>query len=131
MPGDPSKGAEVDIAEFFGEAGPRDAVGGFIHTLDAAGNNEKLGDLFTSTSLMKPPGDTWSTSYHVFSLEWTPEEYVFRVDGREFWRTSQRISQGEEYLVLSMLTSNYELRFLTPETLASKTSVDWVRVWKS
>ncbi|WP_426244660.1 glycoside hydrolase family 16 protein [Nocardioides sp. LHG3406-4] len=131
VPGDPARGAEVDVAEFFGEGGPRDAVGGFIHTLDSAGNNEKLGDLFKPTSLMKPTGDSWSTSYHVFSLEWTPQEYVFRVDGREFWRTSQRISQADEYLVLSMLTSNYELRYLTPETLAAKTSVDWVRVWKS
>lgn len=131
VPGDPSRGAEVDVAEFFGEGGPRDAVGGFVHTLDSAGNNEKIGELFRSTSQMKPAGDSWSTSYHVFSLEWTPQEYVFRIDGREFWRTREKISQVDQYLVLSMLTSNYELRHLTPETLAATTSVDWVRVWRS
>ena len=33
--------------------------------------------------------DSWFDAYHVFSVEWTPEEYIFRIDGQETWRTDR------------------------------------------
>ena len=45
----------------------------------------------------------------MFSVEWTPTEYVFRIDGRETWRTSEGISHHPQFLILSQLTSDYEL----------------------
>ena len=78
---------------------------------------------------LKKRSETWSSSYHVFSVEWTPAAYVFRVDGREFWRETEIVSQSPEYLLLSMLTSDYELEKLTSRTMGQRARVDWVRVW--
>jgi Glycosyl hydrolases family 16 len=129
--GDPSKGAEVDVVEFFnGEKDPPTGVGAFVHVKDAAGAWDKRGAMFPATELMKPLGDTWWTSYHVFSVEWTPTAYVFRVDGREFFRLAENVSQAEHYLLLSMLTSDYELEHLDGSDFAATASVDWVRVWQ-
>jgi beta-glucanase (GH16 family) len=105
-------------------------VGAFVHVKDAAGAWDKRGAMFPATELMKPLGDTWWTSYHVFSVEWTPTAYVFRVDGREFFRLAENVSQAEHYLLLSMLTSDYELEHLDGSDFAATASVDWVRVWQ-
>ena len=67
---------------------------------------------------------------NVFSVEWSPQEYVFRVDRREFWREERAVSQAGEYLVLSMLTSDFELPDLSADGLSATASVDWVRVWE-
>jgi beta-glucanase (GH16 family) len=41
------------------------------------------------------------TGFHTFGLEWTQEEYIFYVDGKETWRTSEAVSQCNEYLNLA------------------------------
>ncbi|MGV8090429.1 MAG: family 16 glycosylhydrolase [Mangrovibacterium sp.] len=38
--------------------------------------------------------------FHTFGLEWTQDEYIFYVDGKETWRTSVAVSQRNEYLIL-------------------------------
>lgn len=38
--------------------------------------------------------------FHTFGLEWTKDEYIFYVDGKETWRTSEGVSQHNEHLVL-------------------------------
>ena len=78
------------------------------------------------------PNDAWWVGYHVFSVEWTPEEYVFRVDGRETWRTSAGVSGVPEYPILSLLSSDYELPNLGGEDrLPQHLYVDWVQFWRS
>ncbi|MHC4559223.1 MAG: glycoside hydrolase family 16 protein, partial [Planctomycetota bacterium] len=43
-----------------------------------------------------------SKGFHTFGLHWTPEQYVFYVDGKETWRTSAGgVSQVSEYLKLT------------------------------
>lgn len=131
VPGDPSRGTEVDIAEWFGDKGQpgRVGFGSFIWELTADNRLHKTGEIFRQTELMKAPGETWWDAYHVFSVEWTPHEYIFRVDGREYWRTSHAISHSPEYLVLSLFTSDWELG-APGRNLDDKAHVDWVRVWK-
>ena len=65
----------------------------------------------------------------MFRVERRPDALVVRVDGREFWRETQIVSQAPEYLLLSMLTSDYELEKLTPRRMRQTAKVDWVRVW--
>ena len=130
IPGRPDLGTEVDVVEYFGQDSLKGGFGAFVHHLDAAGVNIPLGSDAFATARYKPRGDQWWSSYHVFSVEWTPEQYVFRVDGREFWRERRAVSQAGEYLVLSMLTSDFELPDLSPDELSATASVDWARVWK-
>ena len=131
QPGNPAAGVEIDVMEFFGQTKwGKEGVGAFLHWLDGSGQKQKYGQIFTDTHLMKPAGDTWWDSFHVFSVEWTPTSYIFRVDGREYYREARAVSRSEQYLILSMLTSNYELEHLTADELGQTAQVDWVRVWK-
>jgi len=67
----------------------------------------------------------------VFSVEWTPSRYVFRIDGKETFRTSRGVSGRPEFLILSLLSSDYELGYLGGEArLPQSMKVDWVRFWQ-
>ncbi len=128
-PGDPAKGTEIDVVEFFGRTKKDSHVAAFLHWYDADNTHHKLGGKFPYANRLKKRAETWSNAYHVFSVEWTPDAYIFRVDGREFWRETEIVSQSPEYLLLSMLTSDYELEKLTDRTMHQRARVDWVRVW--
>lgn len=128
-PGQPARGTEIDVVEFFGRTTRDSTIGSFVHWYDTANEHRKLGGLFPYANTLKSAAETWSSAYHVFSVEWTKDAYVFRVDGREFFRETQVVSRSPEYLLLSMLTSDYELEKLTPATMRQRAKVDWVRVW--
>lgn len=122
---------EVDVMEFFGEnSSSVSAIGAFLHNNTSSGQVTTYGGIFQETAAMKPAGDTWWDSFHVFSVEWTPNEYIFRIDGTEFYRETQAVSHQPAFLILSMLTSDYELRHLTPDKMSQTAQVDWVRVYK-
>ncbi|MEI2714891.1 MAG: hypothetical protein V9G04_16770, partial [Nocardioides sp.] len=82
-----------------------------------------------NTGKLLPKGQNWWNSFHVVSVEWTPTDYIFRIDGKEYWRMKGKPLQSNGYLVLSALTSDYEIKFLTKKTIKETTSVDWIRVW--
>ena len=131
VPGDPERsGAEIDVAEFFGEGYQQGGLASFVYYLDDSGEDVKVGGLQPAATDELPAGDAWWSQYHVVSVEWTPERYVFRVDGREFYRTSEGVSGVEQFLVLSLLSSDWELDRIDQASLPSSMSVDWVRVWQ-
>lgn len=128
--GDPASGTEIDVMEFFGENGRgNEAVGAHIHYYEPGWDKVSLGDTFPATRLALGQRRDWWDEFHVFSVEWTPTEYVFRVDGREYYRETNAVSQAQQYLVLSNLTSDYELGELTADEHADTAQVDWVRVF--
>ena len=79
--------------------------------------------------ILAAPGFGTHFTDHMVTVEWTPDAYIFRVDGREYYREAQAVSQSQQYLVLTALTSDYELAQLTPDELAQTAQVDWVRVF--
>ena len=126
--GRPDQGVEVDVMEYFGDYPRDDGFASFQHVLQADNRTvKKIGRTFPETALMKGT-ERFSANYHVYSVEWTPSSYVFRVDGREYHRTNENISQVEQFLLLSMLTSSYELVNL--ENVDDVAQVDWVQVWQ-
>ena len=131
QPGSDKASAEIDVMEFFGRTDKGEGnLAAFVHEYLNGAPHRKHGGVFTATDTMKPVGDTWWNSYHVFSVEWTSQGYVFRVDGREFHRETNAVSHSPQYLLLSMLTSDYELPNLSADRMAQSAAVDWVRVWK-
>ena len=86
-------GAEIDILECFKKLGP-DIVSHNVHW--AYGPHQK------TTRGMQSYLKGVSEGFHDFALEWTPEKYVFFVDGYKFYEVTQGLSQIEEYLILSM-----------------------------
>jgi beta-glucanase (GH16 family) len=126
--GGPEKGgAEIDIIEYFGDDHPEGGLTSFTYFLDKNGKKRTVGGWLPDAEEL---GDDWSEQYHVFSVEWTPEEYVFRIDGQVTQRLEGPTSGVPEFLILSLLSSDYELpRFNgeLPETM----EVDWARVWET
>jgi beta-glucanase (GH16 family) len=122
-------GAEVDVVEYFGDS-QDDRLASFIYypTEDGA---VKEGDwIEDARDFLADKDDEWWNSFHVFSVEWTQHEYVFRIDGREAWRTSDGVSGQPQFIVLSLLSSDYELPNLPDGGLPQEMQVDWVRHWE-
>jgi hypothetical protein len=136
QPGKPkASGAEIDVVEFFGQGYPKGGLSSFLYNygiVDADGKPVKIGGLMPKATRMLPGTDNWWKSYHVFSLEWTNTHYIFRVDGREHWRTKRGVSGIDEYMILSLLSSDWEL--VQAKRLGIRPGgtmhVDWVRVWQ-
>lgn len=120
-------GAEIDVMEYFGDDHPLGGLTSFTYFLDKSGEKQTVGGWVPD---LEQYGEGWADQYHVFSVEWTPDEYVFRIDGQVTHRLKGETSGREEFLILSLLSSDYELpRFNgeLPETM----EVDWARVWET
>jgi alpha-L-fucosidase len=67
--------------------------------------------------------------FHTFGLYWTPQEYVFYVDGRETWRTSAGgVSQVPEYAKLTEEIGSWG-GDIKKASLPDYFTVDYVRVY--
>jgi beta-glucanase (GH16 family) len=124
----PAKGgAEIDVMEYFGDDHPEGGLTSFTYFLDKAGKKQTVGGWLPDAEEL---GDDWASDYHVFSVEWTPDEYVFRIDGRVTQRLEGETSGRPEFLILSLLSSDYELPRFNGE-LPEHMNVDWARVWET
>lgn len=113
-------GAEIDIMECFRKLGP-DIVSHNVHW--AYGPNQQ------TTRGMQSHLEGVGEGFHTFALEWTPEKYVFYVDGLRFYEVTAGLSHIEEYLILSMEIPSKpeEIRnTVFPDVFV----VDYVKVYK-
>jgi beta-glucanase (GH16 family) len=134
---DPGKsGAEIDIIEYFG-SGRKDrgaAVNIYWNPYKPKplrAGPEKI-DLEPMLGKVDPTAKTpkeLSDDFHVYSLLWTKKEYAFFIDGKEVGRTSDGLSHQPQYLVLSLLCSDWERNRLDDTKLPESMSVDYVRVY--
>lgn len=125
---DPGRsGAEIDIIEFFGSGrAATDAQHNVHWNPYASDQKEKRShDVFYRDEF----GTELSDDFHVFGLLWTPEGYVFFIDGTETWRTSDGLSHTPEVVVLSLITSDWENARLDPNLLPDEMLIDYVRVY--
>jgi hypothetical protein len=132
-PGNPKRGgAEIDVIEWFGRGQPQGGLSSYAYYEARDGRKVKLGDWIRNPDrYLSGRRDSWYSRYHVFSVEWTPVRYIFRIDGKETWRTNRGVSGHPEYLILSLLSSDYELRYLGRESRLPQTmKVDWARFWE-
>jgi beta-glucanase (GH16 family) len=135
IPDDPARsGVEIDIIEWFGEGrkdggtasnlywpGMKD--GKFDAKANHAGGTKDFGIL--------PEGELPSDDFHVYSVEWSPQGYIFRMDGKETYRISEGVSQVPQYIILSLFTAEWEAPRLDRKKLPNSMDVDWVRVWQA
>jgi beta-glucanase (GH16 family) len=125
-------GAEIDVIEYFGDGVKNGGLASFIYKLTEDGAEKVGGQLPDPDQYLAGKDDSWFDAYHVFSVEWTPEEYIFRIDGQETFRTSEGISHQPEYPILSLLSSDYELEHLGGEkNLPQTMNVDWLKFWQA
>jgi beta-glucanase (GH16 family) len=126
-------GAEIDVIEYFGDKHPEGGLTSFVYSKNSKGQGVKTGSwLKDPTSFLANKRDGWSKNYHVFSVEWTPSVYIFRIDGQETYRTKVGVSGQPQYPILSMLASDYEISKIGKDSkLPQSMNVDWVRVWQA
>jgi beta-glucanase (GH16 family) len=129
-------GTEIDIIEWFGPGRRQGWAGMNIYY-------PKDGQLVRSPSkqnfaLMGGPDPArpqrpladLGAAFHTYSLQWSPEELVFRFDGLVVMRDNQAVSKADEYLVLSLLSSSWERPRLNLKRLPDSMLVDYVRVYQ-
>ena len=116
---------EIDFIETFGYKSK--GIQNILHPKSEAGERLDVGGY-----VPVPGSETreWWDEYHVASVEWSPEGYVFRMDGVETLRTSEAKSSSPKFLILSLLSSDYELDRLNPKQLPGSLDVDWFQVWQ-
>jgi beta-glucanase (GH16 family) len=126
-------GAEIDVIEYFGKGAAKGGLTSYTYHRDGRGKLVKTGDwIKDSDSFLAKKGDNWWKAYHVFSVEWTPKAYVFRIDGKQTYRSTRGISNQPEFPILSLLSSDYEIPNLgSDKKLPQHSYVDWVRIWQS
>lgn len=125
-------GAEIDVIEYFGDGSKTGGLTSFIYSKNSKGQDVKTGSWIKNPeSFLKNRKDDWWKSYHVFSVEWTPKMYVFRIDGKETWRTKVGVSGQPQYPILSLLSSDYEIHYGGDKQLPQHMNVDWVRLWEA
>jgi alpha-L-fucosidase len=72
-----------------------------------------------------------SEGFHTFGLHWTPQEYVFYVDGKETWRTSEGgVSQVPQFAKLTEEIGTWGGE-IAKANLPDSFVVDYVRVYDS
>ena len=130
-----NRGTEIDIIEWFGKDLPSGGLTSFVYAPSQSGKKLKI----SKTGFVKNPEqylmnqkDDWFKRYHVFSVEWSPSGYIFRIDGQETGRITRGVSNVPEYPILSLLSSDYELGKLPNEKkdLPQTMYVDWIRTWQ-
>ncbi|MCX8160387.1 MAG: exo-alpha-sialidase [Candidatus Saccharicenans sp.] len=90
--GDPAaNGAEIDIFEYH-----RRTPGIIYHTVHWGGYGQDHRQEGAEISVAGI-----ESGFHTFGLEWTPDEYIFYIDGKETWRTRTAVSRRPQYLILS------------------------------
>jgi beta-glucanase (GH16 family) len=116
-------GAEIDIFEYFDPTAKR-----VPHTLHWDGYGVDHQSTGSKGRLVADLAD----GFHTFGVEWTPEKYVFYVDGEESFRTRQAVSQAREYLILSYLAEeDWQAEAVNKVPGFSDSVVfDYVRVYK-
>jgi beta-glucanase (GH16 family) len=126
-------GAEIDVIEYFGNGVKSGGLTSFIYNPEPDGTPEKVGGWITSPErFLSARTDRWFKRYHVFSVEWSPSAYVFRIDGKESARITRGVSGIAQYPILSLLSSDYELKKLGGDAnLPEIMSVDWIRFWQA
>ena len=129
---DPGRsGAEIDVIEWFGNDQPSGGLASYAYYDGVGGELVKVGTWLNHPErFLSGAADSWSSQFHVFSVEWTPDDYTFRIDGRVSFRTKRGVSGQPEYLILSLLSSDYEMPFVEGDQLPQTMEVDWVRYWK-
>ena len=91
---------EIDIMEYVGE---KDWIGVALHGPGYSGETPLVNKFFF------PEGED-VTNWHVYSVDWSPESLIFRVDGRLVYRVTKPMVEhygewsydNEKYLILNL-----------------------------
>lgn len=124
---------EIDIMEC-GLNGVFNSVGGALHW-----SKSDASHTYSSGTVTLASG-TFADNYHIFEIEWTSAQVIWRLDGKEFYRLSTSDSVMSEFrnyhfiiinLAIGGVNTSYTGRQPVGYTqLPDYVFVDWVRVYQ-
>ena len=118
--GDPGRsGTEIDIFEYLRKY--PDTIHHNLHWDGYKEQHKSAGKKVLIPDLSK--------GWHTIGLLWTEQEYVFYVDGKESWRSSEAVSKRREYMILSLEVGKWA-GDIADAALPDSLYVDYVRVYK-
>jgi beta-glucanase (GH16 family) len=101
-----------------------------LHWDGYGADHKSVGNLYKSTVSL-------NNSWHTYAVLWSPDLYIFYVDGKESWRTSSAPSKALEELRLTCEITDMLWSGTPPVSGYGSLSespygmeVDWVRVWQ-
>ena len=60
-------------------------------------------DAVQTTGVLRSAGTDFSAGFHIYAVEWSPEELIYYIDGVEFQRVaSENIASQDMYLILTL-----------------------------
>ncbi len=71
-------------------------------------------------------GANFSDNFYIYSIEWTPENLTWKINGETVKEITSNIPDEEMYLVLS----SHLLDDKAPENLPASMDIDWIRCYK-
>ncbi len=113
-------GTEIDIFEYLVK---NDKT--ILFNLHWGGYKKEYHKTTGSKYEIKKPLD----EFHTVALEWTPEEYVFYVDGEEAWRTQEAVSHIKQFIILSLEVGKWAGEIQEAQ-LPDHLLFDYVRVYQ-
>lgn len=122
-------GAEIDIIEWFGAGRKDGGAASNLYWPGETGQHLHAGGPLDLTRVLKD-GRSLSDDFHVYAVEWTPDEYVFFIDEHEVFRTKAGVSRQPQYAILSLLCADWEAPRLDRNRLPESMMVDYVRVYR-
>lgn len=118
---DPAKyGTEIDIFEYFLKYGKEIITHAYWYN---------YGPNLKGYGPLKSKVKNLHKGYHTFALEWTPEKYVFYVDGLKYHEVKEAISHVNEYIILSFEPVGTIEEFKKAD-LPDTFKIDYVKVYK-
>ena len=117
--GPKTSGTEIDVFEYLVKRG--DDIQMTLHW-DGYGKDHK-----SQGKVHEIPG--LREGFHTVGLEWTPNEYVFFIDGKKVWRTEKALSHVKQYMILSLEVGEWA-GDIAEATLPDSFYVDYVRVYQ-
>lgn len=121
LPDDKSWPPEIDVLEILGHE--PNVLYMTNHWRDEARKHGSRGGKFE--------GPDFSADFHVFAVEWTPEELVWYVDGKERFRSREGVMQKSAYVIANLAVGgdwpgDPDATTVFPGTM----EVDYIRVFE-
>jgi len=79
-----------------------------------------------SKSISKTGGSKYASDFFIYSLEWSPNKLVWKINDKVFKTQSSGVPQDEMYMVFSTGLKD----FASDSGLPSAMEIDWIRVYK-
>lgn len=122
-------GTEIDIVETIGN--PKNTFNAALHWNGYESSHKSVG----SDDAIPAGINIYDGEFHTFALDWSPKEYIFYVDGVEFWRSNgsarfknSGINQNPNYIKLTVEGADWA-GTLPSDFSEGEMLVDYVKVY--